>query len=72
LFYRQGQKFQVLDDSGAVAAELCDDSYTLYNTLPAKDLPAIKRDIAWFYTYRSLTRYLDSLRGWDISLFEGW
>ncbi|MDR0706350.1 MAG: hypothetical protein LBF60_00545 [Treponema sp.] len=71
LFYRQGQKFQAVDDSGAVVAEICDDSYTLYDTLPKEDLPAVKRDIAWFYTYRSLTRYLDSfLGGWDIPLFR--
>jgi hypothetical protein len=63
-FYRQGQKFQVVDDGGAVVAEICDDAYTLYDTLPKQDLSAIKRDIAWFYTYRHLTKYLNSLRGW--------
>ncbi|MDR1215801.1 MAG: hypothetical protein LBK25_03865 [Treponema sp.] len=45
------------------------NGYKLYDVLPKQDLPAIKRDIAWFYTYRHLTKYLNSFSGWDIPLF---
>jgi hypothetical protein len=69
LFYRQNQKFQAVDSNNAVVAEICDDVYTLYDTLPEQELPAVKRDIAWFYAYRHLTKYLNSFSGWDIPLF---
>jgi hypothetical protein len=56
-FYGQDQKFQVVDGNNTVAAEICGNVYTVYDTLPEQELPAIKRDIAWFYMYRHLTKY---------------
>jgi hypothetical protein len=70
LFYRQNQKFQVVDRDNAVVAEIIDDVYKLYDTLPEHDLSAVKRDIAWFYMYRYLTKYLNGFHGWDIPLFN--
>jgi hypothetical protein len=69
LFYRKNQRFQVVDGNNTVVAEIFDNGYKLYDVLPEQDLLAIKRDIAWFYTYRHLTKYLDSFSGWDIPLF---
>jgi hypothetical protein len=51
-FLRDEQKFQVLDNSGEVVAELRRDSYTLYDTLPQTEWEDMKQALALFYAFR--------------------
>jgi hypothetical protein len=57
-FLRDGQKFQILDSSGTVVAELHKDSYTLYDTLPQTEWNNMKQALALFQTFRITAKRL--------------
>ncbi|MDR1466426.1 MAG: hypothetical protein LBI40_02250 [Treponema sp.] len=51
-FLRDEQKFQILDNAGAVVAELRKDAYTLYDTLPQAEWDDMKQALALFHAFR--------------------
>jgi hypothetical protein len=57
-FLKQGQKFQLVDKSDVVVAEIYGDTYTLYDTLPESEWEAMKQNIGMFYVYRLIVRAL--------------
>jgi hypothetical protein len=67
-FYRTDQKFQIIDSSETVVAEIQRDSYTLYDTLPEAERMNMKRDIGWFFTFRKITQTLSRMSGWNMPL----
>jgi hypothetical protein len=57
-FLRKEQRFQILDNSDAVVAELSENNYTLYDTLPQTEWDDMKQALALFYAFRILARGL--------------
>jgi hypothetical protein len=57
-FLRKEQKFQILDNSDAVVAELQENNYTLYDTLPQTEWDGMKQALALFHAFRRLARGL--------------
>jgi hypothetical protein len=57
-FLRKEQKFQILDHSDAVVAELQENNYTLYDTLPQTEWDDMKQALALFHAFRHLARGL--------------
>jgi hypothetical protein len=58
LVFRRDQKFQVVNKAGLGVAEIQGDTYTLYDTLPESDRPAMRRLIARFYAFIRLARQI--------------
>jgi hypothetical protein len=58
-FLKEGQKFQLVDKNGTVAAEIYGNVYTIYDTLPESEWEDMKQqNIGMFYVYRSIARAL--------------
>jgi hypothetical protein len=57
-FLKEGQKFQLVDKSGAVVAEIYGDLYTIFDTLPEAEWEGMKHNIGMFYVYRLIARAL--------------
>ncbi|MDR3115269.1 MAG: hypothetical protein LBU25_07095, partial [Treponema sp.] len=53
-FLRNGQKFQILDSADAVVAELRENHYTLYDTLPQTEWDDMKQGLALFHAFRCI------------------
>jgi hypothetical protein len=51
---RNGQKFQILDSADAVVAELRENHYTLYDTLPQTEWDDMKQGLALFHAFRCI------------------
>jgi hypothetical protein len=66
-FYPQ-QKFQIVDASNAVVAEIQDGAYTLYDTLPEIERDTMKQNIALFYAALQASKIVNS-PGWGLPLF---
>ncbi|MDR2052199.1 MAG: hypothetical protein LBP80_02200 [Treponema sp.] len=57
-FLRDEQKFQILDNSGTVVAELRQDIYKLYDSLPREEWEGMKQALALFHAFRYLAKRL--------------
>jgi hypothetical protein len=57
-FLRNGQKLQILDNSDTVVAELCENNYTLYGTLPQTEWDNMKQALALFHAFRYIAQGL--------------
>jgi hypothetical protein len=55
-FLKPGQKFQLLNKAGEVAAELFGNIYTIYDTLPESEWDSMKQNMALFYVYRLIAQ----------------
>jgi hypothetical protein len=55
-FLKPAQKFQLVNQSGAVVAEIFGNIYTIYDTLPESDWDSMKENMALFYVYRLIAR----------------
>jgi hypothetical protein len=57
-FLRKAQKFQILNKSDAVVAELSENNYTLYDTLPQTEWDDMKQALALFHAFRYIAKGL--------------
>jgi hypothetical protein len=55
-FLDTNQKFQIIDNEDNVVAEIKDDAYTLYDTLPELERINMKQNIGLFHIFYSLVR----------------
>jgi len=69
IFFNPFQKFQLLNHEGTVVAELKGGLYTIYNTLPEKELESLKQAIALFVAYRHSISVLRNIDRWTPSMF---
>jgi hypothetical protein len=70
VFFHPLQKIQFLDEQNTVAAEIQENRYTLYDTIPQSEIRAIKYAVALLAVFRHTAQVLTSLGNtWDIPQF---
>jgi riboflavin synthase len=55
-FLKPEQKFQLLDKTGVVAAEIMGNRYVIYDTVPESEWDAMRQNIGLFYVFRLIAR----------------
>jgi hypothetical protein len=68
-FFYEPQKFQIVDASNAVVAEIQNGAYTLYDTLPEVERDTMKQNIALFYVVLQASK-IAGASGWGQPLFS--
>jgi hypothetical protein len=56
--FREDQKFQIISNAGTVVAEICGDTYLLYDALPEHERGSIKQNIGIFSIFLYKTKEL--------------
>jgi riboflavin synthase len=55
-FLKPEQKFQLLDKTGVVAAEIMGNRYVIHDTVPESEWDAMRQNIGLFYVFRLIAR----------------
>jgi len=70
IFFGQSQKFQFLDKNNRVAAELKNNGFIIYDSVPEKETTALKQAAALLVAYRHAASVLRNIRdGWELDTF---